>query len=57
MIKLIRTVLLLDNFHYSYWVIVKTFGVNVELFTFYLLYCDRYDFIDEIVYFPINCLS
>ena len=55
-INLAQTLFLLENFHISYWVNLRTFGVIVEFFTSCQVYCGRCDF-TKLVYFPINCLS
>ena len=36
---------------------MKTLGVTLEFFSGYEVYCDQYEFIDGIGYFPINYLS
>jgi hypothetical protein len=56
LIKLTRAMFLLESFHRSYWVNLKTFGLIMKNCSDYLLYCDRYDF-NEFAHFSINCVS
>jgi hypothetical protein len=51
LIKLTRTMFLLEFVYISYWVNVKTFGVTGKFFYGYQLYYDRYDFTDKIFIF------